>query len=210
MRKLDTTRKIVAGTVIRIYKKNFGYSKLEVIENNDHYLAALAQQDFFNSAGERDLLEAYLWVEDVASYEFPLEIIGRIVSGPPIVFLGHTEDISRSEKRRCLTAQVDIPIKFFTFNPGDQSRGITTEQIVTHSGTVVLLADREATVKSDANIMGSKFLKGTISLQGETIELVGMVDCINEAKNIYNLIFTGMHDKVRNHILDYVFSIYRE
>jgi hypothetical protein len=210
MKRLESTKRIIVGTIIRIYRKGFGYSKLEVIENNDYYIAALAQDDFFKSAGEGDVLESYLWVEDVASYEFTLGIIGKIVSGPPIVFAGHTDDISRSERRRCLTAQVDIPIKFFTFNPGDQAKGITTEEIIVHAGKVVLLADREATIKSDDDIRGSKFLKGTISLDGETIELVGMVDCINETKNIYNLLFTGMHDKVRNYILDYVFSIYRE
>jgi hypothetical protein len=210
MKKLETTRRIIVGTVIRVYKKGFGYSVFEVIENNDYYMAAMGQDDFFRSAREGDQLEAYLWVEDVASYEFSLGIIGKIVSGPPIIFLGHSDDISRSPQRKCLTAQVDIPIKFFTFNPGDQAKGITTEQIVLHSGKVVLLADREATIRSDVDIKGNKFLKGTISLNGETIELVGMVDCINEAKNVYNLLFTGMHDKVRNHLLEYIFSIYRE
>jgi hypothetical protein len=210
MKKLETTRKIIIGTVIRAYRKGFGYSTFEVIENNEYYIAVLAQEDFFGSVREGDQLEAYLWVEDVASYEFNVSIIGKIVSGPPILFLGHTEDISRSPQRKCLTAQVDVPIKFFTFNPGDQSKGITTEEIVLHTGRIVLLADREATIRSDSDIRGNKFLKGTIVIDGETIELVGMLDCINEEKNVYNLLFTGMHDKVRNHILDYIFSIYRE
>ena len=210
MKKLETTRRIINGTVIRVYKKGFGYSTFEVIENNDYYIAALAQEDFFRSVKEGDLLEGYLWVEDVASYEFTLDIIGKIVSGPPIMFVGQTDDISRSPQRKCLTAQVDVPIKFFTFNPGDTSKGITTEQIVPHTGRVVLLADREATIRSDIDIKGSKFMKGTVTLDGETIELVGMIDCINEAKNVYNLLFTGMHERVRNHILDYIFRIYRE
>ena len=210
MKKLETTRRIISGTVIRVYKKGFGYSTFEVIENNDYYIAALAQEDFFRFVKEGDLLEAYLWVEDVASYEFTLDIIGKIVSGPPIMFVGQTDNISRSPQRKCLTAQVDVPIKFFTFNPGDTSKGITTEQIVPHTGRVVLLADREATIRSDIDLKGSKFLKGTVTLDGETIELVGMIDCINEAKNVYNLLFTGMHDRVRNHILDYIFRIYRE
>jgi hypothetical protein len=210
MKKLETTKKIVIGTVIRAHRKGFGYSTFEVIENNDYYIAALAHEDFFRSVREGDLLESYLWVEDVASYEFNLTIIGKIVSGPPILFVGHTDDISRSPQRKCLTAQVDVPIKFFTFNPGDQTKGITTEEIVLHTGRIVLLADREATIRSDVDIRGSKFLKGTVTLDGEMIELVGIIECINEEKNVYNLLFTGMHEKVRNRILDYIFSIYRE
>lgn len=210
MKKLETTRKIIIGSTIRVYKKGFGYSKFDVIENNDYYIAAMASDDFFASVGAGDALEAYLWVEDVASYEFKLEIIGKIVSGPPIIFFNHNRAITRSEQRKCLTAQVGIPIKFFTFDPGNPTRGVTTEQIVFHTGTIILLADREATIKSDDDINGSRFLKGTITLDGETIELVGMIDCLNDKKNMYNIIFTGMHEKVRNRILDHIFTIYRE
>lgn len=210
MKKLETTRKIIIGSTIRVYKKGFGYSKFEVLENNDYYLAALARDDFFASVGTGDTLEAYLWVENEASYEFKLDIIGKIVSGPPVVFLNHTRTITRSEQRKCLTAQVSIPIKFFTFDPGNPSKGITTEQIVFHTGTIILLGDREATIRSDADIRGGKFIKGTITLDGATIETVGMLDCINDDKNIYNIIFTGMHEKVRNRILDHIFTIYRE
>lgn len=210
MKKLETTRKIIIGSTIRVYKKGFGYSKFEVIENNDYYIAAMARNDFFESAGAGDTLETYLWVEDEASYEFILEIIGKIVTGPPIIFLNHTRAIRRSENRKCLTAQVNIPIKFFTFDPGDSSKGITTEQIIVQTGAIILLADREATIRSDVDLQGSRFIKGTITLDDETIELVGMMDCINEAKNIYNIIFTGMNEKVRNRILDHIFTIYRE
>jgi hypothetical protein len=210
MKRLDTTRRIMTGSTFRVYRKGFGYSKFEVLENNDFYIAAMTQEDFFGSVREGDHLEAYLWVEDVASYEFTLEVIGKITSGPPIIFLSHTGHISRSEERKCLTARVNIPIKFFTFDPGDQGKGITTEPIVLHTGKIILLADREATLKSDGDISGSRFLKGTILLNNESIELVGMMYNLNNEKNMYNIIFTGMHDKVRNTILDYIFSIYRE
>jgi hypothetical protein len=210
MKKIETTRKIIIGSTIRVYKKGFGYSKFEVLENNDYYVAAMARDDIFASLGTGDTLEAYLWVEDVASYEFKLDVIGKIISGPPIVFLNHTRAITRSEQRKCLTAQVSIPIKFFTFDPGDPSKGVTTEQIVFHTGTIILIADREATIRSDVDIRGSRFIKGTITLDSETIELVGMLDCLNEEKNMYNIIFTGMHEKVRNSILDHIFTIYRE
>ena len=96
---------------------------------------------------------------------------------------------------------MDIPIRFFTFDPGESSKGITSEDIVTHTGSIILLSDREATIRSNADISGCRFLKGHIILDDETIELVGMVDPINEKKNIYNLLFAGMNDRVRNQIL---------
>jgi hypothetical protein len=210
MKKLETTKKIVVDTIFRVYRKGFGYSKLTVIENNDYYIAMMAEESFFHSIQEDDIVEAYLWVHEVASYEFYLQVIGKIVFGPRILFFGHTEKISRSVERKCLTAKVDLPIKFFTFDPGDDNKGISSEKIVSHTGTVILLSDREATIRCDENINGDRFLKGHIKIHNETIELVGMVDPVNDTKKIYNVLFAGMHDKERNKLLEYVFSMYRE
>ncbi len=210
MKKLETTRKIISGSVIRIYKKGFGYSKLTIIDNTDYYLAAMADEDLFNAFHEGDRAEAYIWVEDVASYEFRLQLIGRIVSGPLILFFGHTEEIARSTERKCLTATVHVPIRFFMFDPGDTDKGITSEEIVYHEGAVILLSDREATIQTKNDISRSRFLKGQIVVNGQVVELVGMVDPLNESKGIYNVLFAGMHEKDRKMILDFIFSTYRE
>jgi len=210
MKKLESTRRIISGSVIRIYKKGFGYSKITVIDNTDYYLAAMAEDDLFNAIHEGDQSEAYLWVEDVASYEFTLQLIGRIVSGPRILFFGQTEAISRSTERKCLTATVNIPIKFFMFDPGDPEKGITSEEIVFHEGSVILLSDREATIQTRNAIGASRFLKGHVMISGQIVELVGMVDPINESKGIYNVLFAGMYEKDRKLILDFIYNTYRE
>ncbi len=210
MKKLESTRKIISGSVIRIYKRGFGYSKITVIDATDYYLAAMADDELFHAFQEGDQVEAYLWVEDVASYEFTLQFIGRIMLGPRILFFSHTEAITRSTDRKCLTATVTIPIKFFMFDPGDTEKGITSEEIIFHEGSVILLSDREATIQTKIDISGSRFLKGHVRISGQIIEMVGMVDPINEAKGIYNVLFAGMHEKDRKHILDFIFNIYRE
>lgn len=210
MKKLETTRKIINGSDIRIYKKGFGYSKITVIDNTDYYLAAMADDDLFHAFHEGDQSEAYLWVEDVASYEFKLQLVGRIVSGPRILFFGHTDAITRSSDRKCLTATVSIPIKFFMFDAGDTDKGITSEEIVFHQGSVILLSDREATIQTRDAIGGSKFLKGHVVVNGQIVELVGMVDPLHESKGIYNVLFAGMHDKDRKLLLEFIFNSYRE
>ncbi|HNW30034.1 MAG TPA: hypothetical protein PKN50_16260 [Spirochaetota bacterium] len=210
MKKLDSTRKIISGSVIRIYKKGFGYSKITVVDNTDYYLAAMVDEDLFNAFHEREWSEAYIWVEDVASYEFRLQLIGRIISGPRIFFFSHTEEIARSNERKCLTATVHIPFKFFMFDPGDTEKGITSEEIVYHEGAVILLSDREATIQTKDDISRSRFLKGHIVINGQIVELVGMVDSLNESKGIYNVLFAGTHEKDRKVLLDFIFSTYRE
>lgn len=210
MKKLETTKKIFVGSVIRVYRKGFGYSKLTVIDNNEYYFSALADEDFYNYCSDKARVDAYLWVESVASYEFTITIIGKITKGPRILFFGHTDKIIRNKERKCLTAAVKIPIKFFTFDPGKDPKGITRKEIEYHTGSIILLSDREVTIRSNANINGSKFLNGHIKIHGKTIELIGKIDCIDESRKIYNVLFIGMHDKVRNQLLDHVFSIYRE
>lgn len=210
MKRLDTTKKIAVKSTIRAYKKGFGYSTLTVIENNDYYLAALSGDDFFKAAREGDTVEAYLWIEGVASYEFVIAIIGKIISGEPIMFFSHTDEVIRSADRKCLTAQVDIPVSFFTFEPAEAGRGVSSEEIIMHKGKVVLLTDREATIKSDTDLGGGTFIKGSVKLGNNTVELIGKIEPINTSRMIYNVLFTGMHERDRTLILEYIFSTYRE
>ncbi|OHD63910.1 MAG: hypothetical protein A2176_09085 [Spirochaetes bacterium RBG_13_51_14] len=65
-------------------------------------------------------------------------------------------------------------------------------------------------MRSDADISDSKFLRGHITINNETIEFVGLVEPVDSSKMIYTVLFGGMHDKERNRILEYIFSIYRE
>ena len=210
MKKLETTRRILTGSIIRLYRKGFGYTAVTVLDNNEYYLSALAEEEFFNYCRENDPVEAYLWVENVASYQFTLSIIGKIDPGPRVLFFSHTDKIIRSEQRKCLTATVAIPIQFFTFNSGKNVKGISSKKIVYRSGSIILLSDREAVIRSNDDLSGAKFLKGSITLKDEAIEMVGTIAPINEEKNVYNIIFTGMSDRERNRILEYVFSVYRE
>ncbi len=210
MKKLETTRSIIPRSVIRLYRKGFGYARLTVLDNNEYYLSAISDEEFFDYCRENDTVEAYLWVEDVASYQFALTVTGKIAPGPRVLFFGHTDKITRSPVRKCITAAVTIPIQFFAFDPSDNGASISTEKIVCHSGSVVLLSDREAAIRSDADLRAARFIKGTIRIKDEDLELVGKIELINDEKKIYTVLFTGMHDKERNRILDYVFSIYRE
>ena len=210
MKKLEDTRKIINGSVVRVYYRGFGYSMLTVYDSSDAYLAVTAEDDLFNAIREGDYVEAYLWVEDVASYEFTLRCIGRIAHGPRILFFEHTRQITRSEERKCLAAEVDLPIRFFGVEPSRGDRGITTEEIVMHNGTIRLITDREATMTTAADIGESRFLKGTVDIGGEPLELLGIIEAVDGRENTYMITFSGISDRTRNRIQDYIFMNYRE
>ena len=154
-------------------------------------------------------MEAYLWVEDIASYEFRAQVIGRISIGPPVLFFAHTNQVVRSTERKCLTATTDIPLTFFTFNPEKDSRAVSSEEVVSQKGKIILLTDREAAIKTESSIQG-RFIKGRMTVSNEEIEIIGRLEDINPDKNVYNVLFVGMNDKTRMKILDYVYSVYRE
>jgi len=103
-----------------------------------------------------------------------------------------------------------MPIKFFYFDPGDKQKSISSEDIVTHTGRIILLTDREATLKCDGDHYANRFLKGHVRIGEEDLEILGKVEEVDTLKKIINVQFSGMHDADRVKILDYIFSHYRE
>jgi hypothetical protein len=209
MKRLESTRKIDENAVLRVYKKGFGYSRLNVIEVNEYYIAALAQTEFTENIKPGDDIDVYLWVENVASYDFCLKVLGKIEIENKIVFLNHTEKIEWNQERRCLAAKVDIPVRFFLFDTGDRGKTFSTEKVKFHQGKIIELGDRSARIKCSESLWDGAFYKGHIEINGSDLELVGKCS-LTDAGDIYQVTFTGMHDRERNRLLDYVFSEYRE
>ena len=217
MKKITATKDIKLNAILRVYKKGYGYAKLVVIENNDYFLCALSDDEFISHVNNGDTIEAYLWVENIASYEFCLEITGKIGSStntlndPKLIFFRHTEEIKRNEERKCLKAEVEISIKFFVFDTGKNDRSFSSEKVVLHDGKIIELGDREALVICNEDLGGVPFFRGHIVLNGEDFEIVGKVESVSTVnEKLYQVFFTGMSDKDRNRLLDYVFSVYRE
>ena len=208
MKRLATTERIPEGSVLRVYLPGYGYSKLQVFDITTHYLATSADKEFHHHVKDGETLECYLWIENVASYEFKVVVRGRISQGEPIIFLSHSEDIVRSEKRKCLTAKVSIPLKFFIFSSRETEKRFKSEEIVYHHGTITELSDREFLLENSEVLSQGSFLCGHIPLNEESLEIVGKIESIEDGKGA--IIFTGMNDRDRTLLLDYIFSIYRE
>ncbi|PKL39101.1 MAG: hypothetical protein CVV44_09550 [Spirochaetae bacterium HGW-Spirochaetae-1] len=208
MKKLESTKRIPVDSVLRVYKKGFGYSRLTIIDNNDRYMATLSDEDFYNSIPDGSSIEAYLWVEDVASYEFSCTITGRITQGERILFLSHTEEIRRNEERLCLTAQVSVPFQFFIFNSKKIEKSFTSEEIKFHTGLITEMSDREMVFTCTDNLSAVSLLYGHIHVFDEDVEIVGKYE--ERGEGTYLVRLTGMSERDRGKVLDYIFSVYRE
>lgn len=215
MKKLETTRRIVQGTVLRIYKQGFGYARLAVTDVTDHYMACLCESEYFMHAKPGDSLEVYLWVENIASYDFSTRVLGKLdpldEKIPHILFLDHTTEITRSEERRCLHARVNMPMRFFLFDTGKIDKNFSTEEIQFYDGIILELGDREILLRSDIPLPARHFMYGHIPMGGGQMEIIGKINLIDDnGANIYRVSFPGIPEKERNVILDYIFDVYRE
>lgn len=210
MKKLDSTIQLLPESVLRVYKKGFGYSILRVVTTHDLFLAARCPQDFLAALNNGDRLEAYFWVNDIASYEFSLEVIGSISKPPCVVFFANTDRFHKTDERKCLGAPTMLPINYFIFTPGEAGRAFSSEKVVFHQGHIIWLEDRESILKTDIEIQDDVFVRGHINIEDEDTEIVGKISVLNKDKFIYNILYTGVTEQDRSRILDYIFNTYRE
>ncbi len=208
MKNIDSTKKIRIDTLLRVYRKGYGYARMTMVDSMDTYFSARTEREFLNRLEDGDRIECYLWLENRDSYEFTLEVIGRI-NRYSLLFFNHTDSIRHTKERKCIQAEVDIPVSFFIITVSDDDPGISTNDIVFHKGKLVQLSDREALLKTDTDLPLDGFIKGHSPIDGQDTELVARVDSKPES-DLYQIIFEGMSDQERMMILDYVYSIYRE
>ncbi len=216
MKKLNSSHKIQKGTVLRIYKKGFGYSRLQVFESNDLYLSTFAfDSDFLANIKHGDQIDIYIWIENVASYEFKTNIAGfipaGIISDHGFIFIKHSNTINITKNRKCLKAAVNVPLKFFIFDTDHIEKNFETEEIIFHEGTIIELCDREAVVKCNEVIKEGSFLYGHLSIDAQNLEIIGRIENIaGNTDNTLIIKYPGLSEKDRGKILDYIFEVYRE
>ncbi len=209
MKKLKNTNQIPDGATLRIYFPGFGYSKLTVIDITEQFIGALAEDDFFEAISDGDQIECYFWVEHDASYEFTAKVIGRISRGRHILFLDHSKKIQRREERSCLSAAVSLPFRYFLFHSGFNGKSYHSEDLVYQDGTIVTLSDREMSFTATDKITDKSFVYGHLDIPGHRIELVGKIILIDN-ENYAHALLSGIQEKDRTHLLDYIFTVYRE
>lgn len=211
MKRIQDTRQIKPGTLLRVYRKGFGYAKLQVIDSTDWYLAAHAPKDLVSVIKAGDRLKAYLWVDESVSHEFTTIVNGTMTREHPIVFCSHTRTIKTGTIRKCLTARLHAPFQFFILESHMPHKGFATEKITRLRGIVTELSDWSALFRYDGQLPEDVFIKGRIAAAASPVEIVGKITRAGSArKNVYHIDCSSMGERERAAVLDYVFSVYRE
>lgn len=212
--------------VLRAYLKGYGYARLIVVGVTRHFYITDAPADFFQRIQAKAVLQGYLWTQNSISFEFNMEVAGRITvppgpssagdpdaGTPPGHFIAfiHTADIASADERKCLRAKVSLPFRFFTIAVARNDKSFYTEEIRYLDGTIIMLSDREAVVETGHEIPLAGLIRGHLAFGGDDIDFTARITSAESGTmNRYGMEYTGMNDRERNRILEYVFSIYRE
>ncbi len=211
MKRIKSTRDLKVNDVLRVYKKGFGYSKLSVIDVHPEFISAHADRDFIENIRQGDVLEAYYWSNRMSSYDFQLQVLGLFSIDLQIIFFRHTGKISWSRERKCLEAKVSIPFSFFIFDVDRLDRVFSSTSVKIKKGRIIRLSDREAFLRYSGSLKPGVFVKGHLDVNKEKMDVIGKIEKADDAgSNMYLLNYTGMADRERERILDYIFTIYRE
>ncbi|TAL36569.1 MAG: hypothetical protein EPN93_07005 [Spirochaetes bacterium] len=213
MKTITSTRNLKIESALRVYKRGFGYAKVTVIDVNEYFLAMQVPEDLYEHAADGDTLDGYLWREDIASYEFKLQVKGKILVKAPILLCAHADTVSATKERKCLTAKVSLPVKYYPISVNHAEKSFYTEEIVMHDGTITEISDRDAVLSCSGELPVGHLLNAHLPIGTPSgLEITARVISRNgEGREAECRIeYMGIHEKVRGAILDYVFTVYRE
>ena len=201
------TENLKKETILRYYKAGFGYGIFILTENLSNFLIVRSDIEEAPFLTHGDIIELYLWSENSGSWEWESRVLGKISSEEQYIVLSHSDSATWNEERKCIRAKVDIPFHYFSIQQNNDHKIFESEKPDILYGRIKELTDRIAVVESASPIQSS-IIRGHVSLNKNDIDFTGVISATKD--NITTIEFTGMSDKTRIEILDYIYKSYRE
>ena len=201
------TEDLKTGTILRFYKPSFGYGIFTIAENLQRFMIVRSGIDEAPFLTHGDILDIYLWLEKSGAWEWESRVLGKISDDEHFIVLSHPKTAEWRNERKCIAAKVDLPFRFFAFHQTDEKRIFESASLRPSYAKIKELTDRFAVIESPEAVHGP-VIKGHITLNGRDIEITGIVT--NEGNGRTTVAFSGMSDKTRMEILDYIYRSYRE
>ena len=212
---LRSTREIIARQRVKVTLPGAGPFLSIVLENRQKYLAMSRPQgpglpEGFKWTGQQ--VGVHFWRMEDAGYFFKSKVLNDFVDQKyQIVHIAHTDDITRTQKRKSIRVKVNLPAQAFPL----RSIQDANEQAETGRGLRCRLKD----VSEDgaAFMVGGRTKAGMpIKLQfemgGQPVVMCGLVKGVNydQEKNVSLLHMQAvpLSLRTRNHVLTYVYNIF--
>lgn len=214
---LKSTRNISPRQKLRLTLPGVGVFHASAVENTRKYLAISypeggALPPGFNWKGYK--INVYFWRHEDAGYFFQSRVIDDFSEKKyPILYIAHTDNITRSQKRRSVRVDVNYPARVFplkSINEADEmiedSPGLKSRLInISEDGAAILVGGRAKVGLA---------LKIQWEMSDAVLTLSGIIKNVSfDAKRNQSIIHIQARlpsMNVRNKILIYVYNIFNE
>jgi len=214
---LKTTRDISPNQRVQIMLPGGGYYFSQVIENLRKYMAISYPEGKSLPMGftwKGRILNVFFWRHEDAGYYFETKILEDFTDRKfPILYISHSEQLVRSQKRRSIRAETNLPVHIYNLASIENA----TETVESHPG----LRGRLVDISEDgaALLVGGKAkvgmpLKIQFTLTDHPLTMAGIVKGItfDQKKNrsVLHIQAIPPSNRSKNEILSYVYNIFGE
>jgi len=214
---IKTTRQMDTRQKLRITLPGVGNYSSTVVENLRKYIAISYPEGPKLPLGmgwKGQKININFWRANDAGYYFQTKVIGDFYEKEyPILHVAHSDSVIRTQKRKSLRAETNIPSKMYPLRTIDNAN----EEIEKSPGLRARLVD----VSEDgcAVLIGGKAkvglpVKAQFDLSGNTIVMSGVVKGVsyNQKKNRSTLHIQAVPPSIpmKNQILSFVYNIFNE
>jgi len=214
---LRSTREIMARQRVKVTVPGAGPFQSIVLENRQKYLAMSRPQgpglpEGFKWSGQQ--IGVHFWRAEDAGYFFKSKVLNDFVDRQyQIIHVTHTDDITRTQKRRSVRVKMNHPAQVFPLRSIQEA----SEEQERERGLRCRLKDLSE--DGAALIVGGRTKAGMpiklqFDLADQTTVMCGLVKGVNydQQKNVSLLHVQSvpLSPRARNHILTYVYNIFGE
>lgn len=217
-RGLDSTRALDEGQKLRIILPGKGVFSSEIVNNaRDLTIKVPTQKDIITISGADwvgKTISVYLWRKGDARYVFDTTVNGEgLFLGKPSLFLQHSNNLLRTQKRNAIRAKCKINATLFLI----KDKVIDYNVIETKGGFRCLLEDiseKGALIRIGGKGIPNLQLKIQFQIDNRLVVMFGIVRTVeyNEELGQSRLHFECIHieEAMKNIVLSYVYNILPE
>ncbi len=214
-RGLESTKSLDAGQKLRIILPGKGVFYSEILSNGHDLIIKLpTQKDQIIVEGKdwvNQSVSVYLWRKEDARYVFDTSVQGcGIFLGKAAIFLKHSSNLIRTQKRNAIRAKCDINGMLYII----RSKTVDYNAIENSGGyrcKIEDISEKGALIRIAGKGLSNLQIKIQFQLENRLIVMFGIVRTVeyNQSLNQSRLHFECIHiDSVmRNYILSYVYKI---
>lgn len=214
-RGLDSTKYLDSGQKLRIILPGKGVFSSEILNNGHNLIIKVpTQKDQIVVEGKdwvNQTISVYLWRKEDARYVFDTSVEGcGIFLGKAAIFLKHSSNLVRTQKRNSLRAKCDIDGVLYIL----KDKKINYNEIGNSGGYRCKLEDiseKGALIRAAGKGLANIQIRIQFQLENHLIVMFGIIRTVEYNQNINQsrLHFECIHVEsvMKNYILSYVYKI---